>query len=165
MAVTIHWLDYKGLEESSFKITTTIDDFIVYQMGNAITKTEWCIESSETLVTTNSLLNQIQYFLNNPASSLTVNLHKQGSDYRNKVWAEICKIPVGQVLSYSALANKIGSGPRAVANACRDNSFPGIIPCHRVVSVFGLGGYMGKTSGKFLEIKKKLLAIESNIQI
>ena len=88
-------------------------------------------------------------------------LQKQGTDFRNKVWAEICKIPVGQVLSYSVIAEKVDSGARAVANACRDNPFPGIIPCHRVVSVSGLGGYMGQTSGKFFEIKKNLLLIES----
>ncbi|MCK5190962.1 MAG: MGMT family protein [Methylococcales bacterium] len=108
----------------------------------------------------NSQCKQIQDYLNNPTSSLSVNLQKQGSDFRNKVWAEICKIPVGKVLSYSELASKAGSGARAVANACRDNPFPGIIPCHRVVSVSGLGGYMGQTSGKLFSIKEKLLAIE-----
>jgi len=164
MTVNIRWLDLNETEERSFIIPTSIEALIVYQTGNVITKTEWFIENSKTAVVTQGLSSQIQYFLNNPASSLSVNLLKQGSIYRNKVWSEIAKIPAGKVLSYSELARKIDSGPRAVANACRDNPFPGIIPCHRVVSVSGLGGYMGKTDGKCLEIKKKLLAIESNIQ-
>ena len=108
----------------------------------------------------NSLCIQIQGYLYDPTISLSVKLQKQGSDFRNKVWTEICKIPSGHVLSYLELADKVESGARAVANACRDNPFPGIIPCHRVVSISGLGGYMGQTSGKFLDIKKKLLAIE-----
>jgi methylated-DNA-[protein]-cysteine S-methyltransferase len=68
------------------------------------------------------------------------------------------------VISYSELAKKIDSGARAVANACRSNPFPGLIPCHRVVSVNGLGGYAGETSGKFLEIKRKLLLLESKLK-
>ncbi len=68
---------------------------------------------------------------------------------------------MGSVLSYSELANKIDSGPRAVANVCRDNFYPGIIPYHRVVAKADLGGFMGKTKGKPMEIKRRLLQMET----
>ena len=162
MSVDIHWVEQKNSEENNTKISTVIGILVIYQVDNVITRTEWSLDCSVlSSYTTDSQCKQIQSYLNNPTISLTVNLQKQGTDFRNKVWAEICKIPVGQVLSYSAIAEKVDSGARAVANACRDNPFPGIIPCHRVVSVSGLGGYMGRTSGELFEIKKKLLLIES----
>jgi methylated-DNA-[protein]-cysteine S-methyltransferase len=36
-----------------------------------------------------------------------------------------------------------------------------IIPCHRVVSVSGMGGYCGQTEGDFMVIKYKLLDYEA----
>ena len=158
----MHWVDQKKSEENCTQISTAVGVLVIYQINNVITRTEWRLDCSAISPdATDSQCKQIQNYLTNPTISISVTLLKQGSDFRNKVWAEICKIPVGQVLSYSAIAEKVDSGARAVANACRDNPFPGIIPCHRVVSVSGLGGYMGRTSGKLFEIKKKLLLIES----
>ena len=162
MAVIIHWVEPQKNKENCTKISTVAGILSIYHADNVITRAEWNVSLSERFpFVLNEECKQIQEYLNNPTISLTVNLQKQGTDFRNKVWAEICKIPVGQVLSYSELAGKVGSGARAVANACRDNPFPGIIPCHRVVAVSGLGGYAGETSGKLLKIKKKLLLIES----
>ena len=162
MSVEIHWVEQKSSEENCTQISTAVGVLVIYQINNVITRTEWHLDRlSISPDTTDNQCKQVQKYLNNPTISITVTLQKQGTDFRNKVWAEICKIPVGQVLSYSVIAEKVDSGARAVANACRDNPFPGIIPCHRVVSVSGLGGYMGRTSGKFFEIKKKLLLIES----
>ena len=162
MAVIMHWVEPQKSKENCTIIPTQVGILGIYQIDNVITRTKWCLGCSAISESiTDSQCKQIQNYLNNPKTSLTVNIQKQGTDFRNKVWSEICKIPVGQVLSYSELAKKVGSGARAVANACRDNPFPGIIPCHRVVAVSGLGGYAGETSGELLEIKKKLLHIES----
>ena len=48
--------------------------------------------------------------------------------------------------------------------ALKKNPFPLIIPCHRVVSAQGLGGFMGKTEPGTPEIflKTKLLDLEHN---
>jgi hypothetical protein len=42
----------------------------------------------------------------------------------------------------------------------RANPVPLVIPCHRVVSANGEGGFMGKTGGPALRIKRWLLAHE-----
>jgi methylated-DNA-[protein]-cysteine S-methyltransferase len=47
-----------------------------------------------------------------------------------------------------------------VGNACRANPIPLLIPCHRVVSRDGLGGYAGATRGRWAEIKRWLLELE-----
>jgi O-6-methylguanine DNA methyltransferase len=63
---------------------------------------------------------------------------------------------------YGQVSKELGTGSRAVANACRANPIPIIIPCHRVVAVHGLGGYMGAVGGEALQIKKWLLHHEGS---
>lgn len=61
-----------------------------------------------------------------------------------RVWEELRAIPYGQTRSYSEIARAIGqpAARRAVAQACKQNPVPLIIPCHRVVRDDGsLGGY------------------------
>lgn len=86
-----------------------------------------------------------------------------GTAFQQKVWAEILRIPPGQTLTYKALAERIGSGPRPVANACGANPIPVLIPCHRVVASDGLGGFMQGRSSDSLAIKRWLLAHEGAI--
>ncbi len=164
MPIIINWVDLEGATGNCNELALYEASFIIHTINNIITKTEWNLAPLGRLSVVNEQWEELQHYLNNPTESLTINLKKQGSVFRNKVWAEMCKIPVGQTLTYSALAKRIDSGARAVANACRDNPFPVIIPCHRVVSVSGLGGYMGQTSGRELEIKKKLLANEQRLK-
>lgn len=88
---------------------------------------------------------------------LTYVLH--GTAYQQKVWQAIAAIPFGETRTYGQLARTIGSGPRAVANACGANMLPVVIPCHRVVAQNGLGGFMqSKPHG--LHVKKWLLQHE-----
>ena len=92
------------------------------------------------------------------------------------------EIPYGQVMSYAQVARKIGSlnAARAVGNANAKNPLPIFVPCHRVISANGLGGYSGgiglfeglqganlakneNFKGKFtspLDIKRYLLGLE-----
>jgi methylated-DNA-[protein]-cysteine S-methyltransferase len=42
--------------------------------------------------------------------------------------------PRGRTRTYSQLAESLGSVARAVGQACGDNPFPIVTPCHRVVS-------------------------------
>jgi methylated-DNA-[protein]-cysteine S-methyltransferase len=57
--------------------------------------------------------------------------------------AGIAAIGYGHTLTYSQLARRIGSAPRAVGQACRRNPFPIIIPCHRVTSAGAQEYYSG----------------------
>jgi O-6-methylguanine DNA methyltransferase len=62
--------------------------------------------------------------------------------YTKKVLHAVSSIPVGYVASYSAIAEAVGGGARAVGNAMACNLFAPIVPCHRVVKAdFRLGGY------------------------
>jgi O-6-methylguanine DNA methyltransferase len=81
-----------------------------------------------------------------------------GTPFQRRVWQVACRIPYGQVRSYSWIAQEIGqpNAARAVGGAMGANPLPIIVPCHRVVrSDGGLGGYTGG-----LHWKRKLLAME-----
>lgn len=73
-------------------------------------------------------------------------LKTTGTEFQNKVWKELTKIPYGKTLSYKDIAVCIGNenACRAVGNANNKNKIAIIIPCHRVVGSNGkLVGYEG----------------------
>lgn len=105
---------------------------------------------------------QIEIYLNNPNASFNLPLVFKGTPFQRKVWGMISAIPSGQTRTYGELALQLGSGPRAVANACGANHLPLVVPCHRVVAKTSLGGFMrGMDDG--LKIKKWLLKHEGAI--
>lgn len=82
------------------------------------------------------------------------------SEFQQKVQRACQKIPRGEVLSYGELAAAAGSpgAARAVGSVMRNNRFPLVIPCHRVVASGGKVGGFSCPSG--VEMKEKLLALE-----
>ncbi len=87
---------------------------------------------------------QVLAFLDQPERGLALPLDIQGTAFQRRVWAALQEIPVGDTLSYSEVADKIGkpTAARAVARACASNRIAVAIPCHRVVRSDGkLGGY------------------------
>ena len=87
-------------------------------------------------------------------------LRPRGTEFQLRVWQALRQIPSGQTRTYGDLAHRLRSSPRAVGNACRNNPLPLLIPCHRVVSAAGIGGFSGCTEGHWLEIKQWLLEHE-----
>lgn len=103
---------------------------------------------------------QFERYFDDPTFPFSLPLCPAGSNYARRVWNALVAIPPGQAETYGSLARQLGSGPRAVAGACRANPYPIIVPCHRVVSTHGLGGYSGNLSGPWLDIKRWLLCHE-----
>ncbi len=156
----IHWVDKCSGTEDVIKIKTPAGDLVLYRQQDVIIRADW--EPDEGIFPQDDEIQRqfSQYWLNND-KLFHIKLLNQGSVFRHKVWAELCKIPFGKTMTYSAIAGKIGSAARAVGNACRYNPYPVIIPCHRVLSVSGRGGYCGQTKGDFIAIKSKLLDYEA----
>lgn len=82
--------------------------------------------------------------------------------FAKKVYKAVLTIPVGEARTYKWIAKKIGcpKSCRAVGQVLKNNPYPLIIPCHRVVESNGkLGGYIwGKSS------KKAILDLERQIR-
>jgi AraC family transcriptional regulator of adaptative response/methylated-DNA-[protein]-cysteine methyltransferase len=93
----------------------------------------------------------------------TVPLDFPGSEFQQRVWKGLQRIPFGRTLSYEELAQRIGSpgAQRAVGTANGRNRIAIVIPCHRVVNKSGdLGGYGGG-----LWRKQALLELEQGKRI
>ena len=83
-------------------------------------------------------------------------LHITETDFQVKVYKTLLQIPYGHTITYSELADKLSTSPRAIGGAVALNSISIIIPCHRVVGSNGnLTGYAGG-----IDRKQKLLALE-----
>lgn len=82
---------------------------------------------------------------------------EKSTDFQVRVWDQIRNIPFGDTQTYGEIAKKIKSGPRAIGNACRRNKLLLVVPCHRVVSAAGLGGFMGDAGGNLVRRKQWLL--------
>lgn len=105
---------------------------------------------------------QIQDYCSKDLAGLKFDIELQttGTAFQKKVWQALQQIPVGQVVTYGELAQQLKTSARAVGNACRANPVPLIIPCHRVVSKNGLGGFSGSQDGAPIQIKSWLLKHE-----
>jgi methylated-DNA-[protein]-cysteine S-methyltransferase len=104
---------------------------------------------------------QIERYLADGSASFDLPLADVGTPFQRRVWQAMCEIAPGQVRTYGQLAKALGGVPRAVGQACGDNPFPIVIPCHRVVAANGLGGFAHHANGFFPSVKRWLLAHES----
>lgn len=73
-------------------------------------------------------------------------LRMAGTEFQQRVWRELTKIPFGETRSYGQLAKRLNNpnGSRAVGLANGRNPIAIIVPCHRVIgadgSLTGFGG-------------------------
>ncbi len=103
---------------------------------------------------------QLAAYFKDPNFRFDLPMRLDGTPFQLKVWQALCDIPPGAPLTYGQLAKKLATAPRAVGGACGANPIPVIVPCHRVVSAGGLGGFMGTRYLGPLNIKSWLLAHE-----
>jgi methylated-DNA-[protein]-cysteine S-methyltransferase len=89
-------------------------------------------------------------------------LAPEGTEFQQRVWKEIAKIPYGETITYAELAARAGApgSARAAGAATGRNPLSIVVPCHRVIGTSGsLTGYAGG-----LERKTRLLDIEGALQ-
>ncbi len=108
------------------------------------------------------VLDQLNAYLSDANFMFDIPIRLSGTPFQMKVWGEIAKIPSGKTLHYGDISKCLSSSPRAVGQACGSNPIPIVIPCHRVVSAKGLGGFMHKGEGLPLSIKRWLIEHESD---
>ena len=66
-------------------------------------------------------------------------LAAKGTAFQQAVWAQLRKIPYGEVRTYGQLAAALGKpkASRAVGSACHRNPLCIVVPCHRVIASDG----------------------------
>ncbi len=103
---------------------------------------------------------QITAYFKKQITIFDLSLKLNGTEFQNKVWNELKKIPFAKTINYLTLAKNLGDAKciRAAASANGKNPISIIIPCHRVIGTDNkLVGYSGD-----LWRKKWLLEHESN---
>ncbi len=82
--------------------------------------------------------------------------------FAKKVLRVVADIPLGEVRSYRWVAKKAGfpRAWRAVGTALRNNPWPLLIPCHRVVKSCGDPGDYSRGKNK----KRTLIKLEQEIK-
>lgn len=103
---------------------------------------------------------QLEAYLADADFRFDLPLKPGATEHQNKVRQAMCAIPRGEVRCYGDLARELHSSPRAIGQACGSNPVPIVVPCHRVVSKDGLGGFMHRADKMALDIKRWLLAHE-----
>jgi AraC family transcriptional regulator of adaptative response/methylated-DNA-[protein]-cysteine methyltransferase len=97
-------------------------------------------------------------FIEAPGLALDLPLDVRGTAFQRRVWQALQAIPVGETVSYTEIAQRIGSpkSVRAVAGACAANNLAVAIPCHRVVRNDGsLAGYAWGVECKQVLLKRE----------
>jgi methylated-DNA-[protein]-cysteine S-methyltransferase len=104
---------------------------------------------------------QLAEYIDGKRKTFEINYELLGTEFEKTVWKNIANIGYAEVKTYSDVAKEIKNplATRAVGNACRKNMLPIIVPCHRVISKKGLGGFFGQDSA-FEKIKSYLINIE-----
>ncbi|MFM0216826.1 methylated-DNA--[protein]-cysteine S-methyltransferase [Paraburkholderia caledonica] len=133
--------------------------------GEAVREIVYLPESMENVAPDTPLarqaVEQIERYFSEASATFELPLAPVGTAFQRRVWQAICEIPPGAVVTYGQLARQLGSVPRAVGQACGANYFPIVIPCHRVVSSSGIGGFAHHAEdGFFRNVKRWLLTHE-----
>jgi len=87
-------------------------------------------------------------------TTLTCGAAPPGPQY-GRIYRNVQQIPYGETATYGEIAERAGTHARVVGQALARNLLPLIIPCHRVVSRSGMGGFTPDPT-----IKEELLALE-----
>jgi methylated-DNA-[protein]-cysteine S-methyltransferase len=105
---------------------------------------------------------QLDDYFSGRARGFDLDLWLVGTDFQEKIWREIAKIPWGGTCSYGELARATGlpaTAIRAVGGAVGDNPVAIVVPCHRVLGAKGaLTGFGGG-----IDAKKWLLDHEAGV--
>ena len=153
------------MSEFSAIIPTPIGNVGVVIYHNKLSFIKTLVESFKLISPQNVCAKQVvaqlnEYFFHDPKHYFDLPIYLTGTELQKKTWLSLNTIMPGSTITYSELAKQMDTHPRAIGNTCRHNPIPIILPCHRVIAKNSLGGYCGKTSGKYLTIKQWLLEHE-----
>lgn len=101
---------------------------------------------------------QLDDYFSGKSLTFDIPLAAEGTEFQQKVWAELLKIPYGETITYMELAVRLGDPKciRAAGTANGKNPIAIVIPCHRVIGAGNkLTGYAGG-----IWRKKMLLELE-----
>ncbi len=100
---------------------------------------------------------EMQAYFAGELTQFATPLAPKGSAFQQAFYAALGAIPYGETRTYGDLAQELDVSAQAIGQACGANPIAILIPCHRVLSATGLGGYSGEGG---VEAKVTLLKLE-----
>lgn len=144
-------------------IKTPVGRLMVSEHDGAIVRLDWSgedegaeNEGAKTPLLTEALAQLAAYFAGE-LKTFDLPLMPKGGDLQQRVFAAMSAIPYGRTRTYGEIAGDLDTYGQPIGQACGANPIPVIIPCHRVLSAQGLGGYSGDGG---LDTKIALLKLE-----
>ena len=137
--------------------------------GGALAEIAFLPDRAELVEPANSLAErartQLEHYLRDPDYRFRLPMKPAGTQFQRRVWDAIAAIPRGRTRTYGEIARALRSAPRAVGQACGENRYPLVIPCHRVVAASGIGGFAHNDGGYLLRVKRWLLEHERSERV
>ena len=124
-------------------IQSPVGALTLCQEGEAITRLSWGGAFTQTTEILRVATQQLEAYFAGELTRFDLSLKVHGSDFQRAVCAAMRAIPLGETRSYGDLARELGAPAQAIGQACGANPIPIIIPCHRILSAKGLGGFSG----------------------
>lgn len=143
------------------KVDSPLGILILKSDGQAVTEISFSEEIQEiqnSCAVLESCREQLNDYFAGKLVSFDLPLIPEGTEFQQRVWAELLRIPYGETITYMELAVRLGDvkAIRAVGTANGRNPIAIIIPCHRVIGAGNkLTGYAGG-----IWRKKALLELE-----
>jgi methylated-DNA-[protein]-cysteine S-methyltransferase len=152
------------LESYHAKLQTPFAVLGIRTLGERVTDIDYLPHGIAPLAALNKVAEracrEIEQYLCDPDYAPQMMFELSGTAFQRKVWKKITAIPPGRTLTYNDIARVLRTAPRPVGGACGANRLPIVIPCHRVVSSNGIGGFMRGGGEPALSIKRWLLRHE-----
>jgi len=155
-------LKSKNTQDFDKTYQTPVGKLGIRYQKNTITELHWLSSSTKELShDKNDLITKsLDHYFDTAEFLDKLNLSPVGTSFQLMVWKRLRQIPAGETITYGELARELNTSSRAIGQACRTNPLVIFVPCHRVVSKTGLGGYMGNQ--KKILIKSWLLEHETS---
>ncbi len=135
-----------------YPLEVTVEDFYVRAKfhRSEVNVREYCLSDYSL-----SLKEDLERYFSGEKVDFSKYRVKIKSEFVRKVLDRVRKIGYGETVTYGDIAKELRTSPRAVGQALKANPAPVVIPCHRVVSKNGIGGY-----SQGVDIKLELLKLE-----
>jgi methylated-DNA-[protein]-cysteine S-methyltransferase len=152
------------LESYHARYSTPFAVLGVRTLAERVTDIEYLPPGVATLAPLNKLAekvcSQVARYLEDPEYRFRLPFDYDGTPFQCNVWRLVSAIPSGRTATYKDIARAMHTAPRPIGGACGANRIPIVIPCHRVVSATGIGGFMRGEGEQALAIKRWLLRHE-----
>jgi methylated-DNA-[protein]-cysteine S-methyltransferase len=116
------------------------------ESGSQKIENELYVNTIEEIEVIEKCRQQLTEYFEGKRTSFDLPLQQDGTDFQQKIWAELLRIPFGQTISYMELAKRTGDTKaiRAVGTTNGKNQLSIVVHCHRVIGSNGtLTGYSG----------------------